>query len=145
MSARIADIMTRSVAVVQQDDTLQHAAQKMQSLNVGALPVCDGDALVGVVTDRDITVRGVATGMIGQESKVSDVMTEDVRWCAESDGVEQAMDAMGEAQVRRLVVLGENRKIVGIVSLGDLATRQRAQIDETLREISQPGLTAGAA
>jgi CBS domain-containing protein len=145
MSARIADIMTRSVAVVQQDDTLQHAAQKMQSLNVGALPVCDGDALVGVVTDRDITVRGVATGMIGQESKVSDVMTEDVRWCAESDGVEQVMDAMGEAQVRRLVVLGENRKIVGIVSLGDLATRQRAQIDETLREISQPGLTAGAA
>jgi CBS domain-containing protein len=145
MSARIADIMTRSVAVVQQDDTLQHAAQKMQSLNVGALPVCDGDALVGVVTDRDITVRGVATGMIGQESKVSDVMTEDVRWCAESDGVEQVMDAMGEAQVRRLVVLGENRKIVGIVSLGDLATRQSAQIDETLREISQPGLTSGAA
>ena len=145
MTARIADIMTRSVAVIQQDDTLQHAAQKMQSLNVGALPVCDGDALVGVVTDRDITVRGVATGMIGQESKVSDVMTEDVRWCAESDGVEQVMDAMGEAQVRRLVVLGENRKIVGIVSLGDLVTRQRAQIDETLREISQPGLTAGAA
>ena len=145
MTARIADIMTRSVAVIQQDDTLQHAAQKMQSLNVGSLPVCDGDALVGVVTDRDITVRGVATGMIAQESKVSDVMTEDVRWCAETDAVEQAMEAMGEAQVRRLVVLGENRKIVGIVSLGDLVTRQRAQIDETLREISQPGLTAGAA
>ena len=145
MTARIADIMTRSVAVIQQDDTLQHAAQKMQSLNVGSLPVCDGDALVGVITDRDITVRGVATGMIAQESKVSDVMTEDVRWCSESDPVEQAMEAMGEAQVRRLVVLGENRKIVGIVSLGDLVTRQRAQIDETLREISQPGLTAGAA
>ena len=139
---RVGEIMTRSVAIVQQDDTLQHAAQKMKSLNIGSLPVCDGDAMVGVVTDRDITVRGVAAGMVPQEARVSDVMTADVRWCSESDSVQQAMDLMGEAQVRRLAVLSEDRKIVGIVSLGDLATRQSAHTDVTLREISEHPPTA---
>jgi CBS domain-containing protein len=138
----VGEIMTRSVAVVQQDDTLQHAAQKMKSLNIGSLPVCDGDAMVGVVTDRDITVRGVAAGMVPQESRVSDVMTPDVRWCSENDSVQQAMDLMGESQVRRLAVLNEERKIVGIVSLGDLATRQSAHTDATLREISEHAPTA---
>jgi len=139
---KVGEIMTRSVAVVQQDDSLQHAAQKMKTLNVGSLPVCDGDAMVGVVTDRDITVRGVAAGMVPQESRVSDVMTGEVHWCSESDSVQQAMEQMGEAQVRRLAVLDENRKIVGVVSLGDLATRQSAHTDATLREISEHAPTA---
>ena len=139
---KVGEIMTRSVAVVQQDDSLQNAAQKMKTLNVGSLPVCDGDAMVGVVTDRDIAVRGVAAGMVPQESRVSDVMTADVHWCSESDGVEQAMELMGEAQVRRLAVLDENRKIVGVISLGDLATRQSAHTDATLREISEHAPTA---
>ncbi len=140
--SKVGEIMTRSVAVVQQDDSLQHAAQKMKTLNVGSLPVCDGDAMVGVVTDRDITVRGVAAGMIPQEARVSEVMTAEVHWCSESDSVQQAMELMGEAQVRRLAVLDENRKIVGVVSLGDLATRQSAQTDATLREISEHAPTA---
>ena len=139
---RVGEIMTRSVAVVQQDDTLQHAAQKMKTLNIGSLPVCDGDAMVGVVTDRDIAVRGVAAGMVPQEARVSEVMTADVRWCGEQDSVQQAMDLMGESQVRRLAVLSDDRKIVGIVSLGDLATRQSAQTDATLREISEHAPTA---
>ena len=134
---KVSEIMTRSVAVVQQDDSLQQAAQKMKTLNVGSLPVCDGDAMVGVITDRDIAVRGVATGMIPRESRVSDVMTADVRCCSESDSVQQAMELMGDAQVRRLAVLDANRKIVGVVSLGDLATRQSAHTDATLREISE--------
>jgi CBS-domain-containing membrane protein len=139
---KVGEIMTRSVAVVQQDDTLQQAAQKMKSLNIGSLPVCDGDAMVGVVTDRDITVRGVAAGLVPQESRVSDVMTAEMRWCSEGDSVQQAMEVMGEAQVRRLAVLDENRKIVGVVSLGDLATRQSAHTDATLREISEHAPTA---
>ena len=138
----VGEIMTRSVAIVQQDDTLQHAAQKMKSLNIGSLPVCDGDAMVGVVTDRDIAVRGVAADMVPQEARVSDVMTADVRWCGESDSAQQAMDLMGEAQVRRLAVLSDERKIVGVVSLGDLATRQSAHTDATLREISEHAPTA---
>ena len=110
----------------------------MRALDVGSLPVADGKALAGMVTDRDITVRGVASGMIPQEALVSDVMTEEVRWCQETDTVEQVLAQMGDAQVRRLAVLNEAREVVGIVALGDLATRQSGDTDEALREISSP-------
>ena len=135
---RIRDIMTRDVEVIQRDDTLQHAAQRMRALDVGSLPVCDGPTLAGMVTDRDITVRGVAEGRLPQESKVADVMTEDVRWCRPDDTVEQVLEQMGDQQVRRLTVLDDARQVVGIVALGDLATRQSGHTDEALREISQP-------
>ncbi|MDQ2733809.1 MAG: CBS domain-containing protein [Pseudomonadota bacterium] len=131
--------MTRSVAVVQRDETLQAAAQRMRDMDVGALPVVDGKALAGMLTDRDIVIRGVAEGMVAQESLVSDVMTEDVRWCRDTDSVETVMAQMGGAQVRRLAVLDANDEIAGIVALGDIATRQSAHTDETLREISTPG------
>ena len=134
----IQQIMTRGVEVIQRDATIQHAAERMRALDVGSLPVADGKALAGMVTDRDITVRGVASGMIPQEALVSDVMTEEVRWCLETDTVEQVLDQMGDEQVRRLAVLNEAREVVGIVALGDLATRQSADTDEALREISQP-------
>lgn len=138
---QIRDIMTRGVATVQLDATLRDAADIMARLDVGSLPVCDGEALVGMVTDRDITVRGVATGMIPQESHVSDVMTPEARWCNETDSVEDVMEQMGDAQVRRLAVLGADRQIVGIVALGDLATRQSADTDEILREVSARNAT----
>ena len=134
----IQQIMTRGVELIQRDDTIQHAAQRMRALDVGSLPVADGKALAGMVTDRDITVRGVASGMIPQEALVSDVMTEEVRWCQETDTVEQVLAQMGDAQVRRLAVLNEAREVVGIVALGDLATRQSADTDVALREISSP-------
>ena len=135
----IADIMTRSIATVRRDETLQAAARRMQEMDVGSLPVLDGKAVAGVVTDRDIAVRGVAAGMIPQEALVADVMTEELRFCRADDTVEQAMAEMGDLQVRRLPVLDAKNEIVGIVSLGDLATRQSAHTDETLREISTPG------
>lgn len=135
---RITDIMTRSVATAQRGETLQAAARRMLEMDVGALPVCDGKAIVGMVTDRDITIRGVATGMIPQESLVADVMTEEVRCCRADDTVEQVMAEMGEAQVRRLAVLDADNEIVGIVALADIATRQGQHTDETLREISTP-------
>jgi CBS domain-containing protein len=111
----------------------------MREMDVGALPVVDGKALAGMVTDRDITVRGVAAGMIPQESLVSDVMTDDVRYCRADDSVEQVMAEMGDLQVRRLPVLDAGNEVVGIVALADLATRQSVHTDETLREISTPG------
>ena len=135
----IADIMTRSIATVRRDETLQAAARRMQEMDVGSLPVLDGKAVAGIVTDRDIAVRGVAAGMIPQESLVADVMTEELRFCRADDTVEQAMAEMGDLQLRRLPVLDAKNEIVGIVSLGDLATRQSAHTDETLREISTPG------
>jgi len=135
----IADIMTRSIATVRRDETLQAAARRMQEMDVGSLPVLDGKAVAGIVTDRDIAVRGVAAGMIPQESLVADVMTAELRFCRADDTIEQAMAEMGDLQVRRLPVLDAKNEIVGVVSLGDLATRQSAHTDETLREISTPG------
>jgi CBS domain-containing protein len=136
---KVADIMTRSIATVQREETIQAAARRMREMDVGSLPVLDGQAVVGMVTDRDITVRGVADGMIAQESRVADVMTAEVRCCRADDSIEQVMDQMGDAQVRRLPVLDANNEVVGVVTLGDLATRQSADTDETLREISTPG------
>jgi len=135
---RIADIMTRSVAAVGRDETLQAAARRMREMDVGALPVTNGRALAGMVTDRDITVRGVAEGLVAEEALVADVMTADVSYCNETDSVEAVMTQMGDAQVRRLPVLGANGEVVGIVALADLATRQSTPTDETLREISTP-------
>jgi CBS domain-containing protein len=134
----IAQIMTKSVATVQRDETLQAAARRMRDMDVGSLPVLDGQAIVGMVTDRDIAVRGVADGMVAQESLVGDVMTEDVRCCRADDPVEAVMAEMGDAQVRRLPVLDADNAIVGVVALADLATRQSAHTDDTLREISTP-------
>jgi len=135
----IADIMTRSIATVQRDETLQAAARRMREMDVGSLPVLDGRAVAGMVTDRDIAVRGVAAGMIPQESLVADVMTEGVRFCRADDSIQQVLNEMGDLQVRRLPVLDANNEIVGIVALADIATRQSVHTDETLREISAPG------
>ena len=136
----IADIMTRSIATVRRDETLQAAARRMREMDVGSLPVLDGKAVAGIVTDRDIAVRGVAAGMIPQESLVADVMTaERALVPRRRHRSRQAMAEMGDLQVRRLPVLDAKNEIVGIVALGDLATRQSAHTDETLREISTPG------
>ena len=136
---RVADIMTRSIATVQREETLQAAARRMGEMDIGALPVLDGKAIVGMVTDRDIAVRGVAQGMIPQEARVAEVMTEDLRWCRADDSVDLLMSVMGDAQVRRMPVLDANNEVVGIVALADVATRQSAHTDETLRDISTPG------
>ena len=135
---QIKDIMTRDVAVAQLDDTLQTAAQTMQRLNIGALPVCEGDTLAGMLTDRDITVRGVAAGLNPTSALVRQVMSGDVLSCHADDTVDQVMAAMGSSQVRRLAVLGADRRIVGIIALADLATRQAQRTDAILRSISAP-------
>ncbi|HWH82297.1 MAG TPA: CBS domain-containing protein [Burkholderiaceae bacterium] len=138
----VSAIMTREVSVIQLSDTLQTAAQRMRDLDIGALPVCDGETLVGMVTDRDIAVRGVATGLASDAALVSDVMTDDVQACNPYDTVDAAMQQMGDAQVRRLPVLDAERRIVGIVALADLATRQPAPTDTALREISESATAA---
>ena len=140
--ATINDIMTRDVSVIQLSDRLQTAAQRMRDWDVGVLPVCDGETLVGMVTDRDIAVRGVAAGLSPADALVSDVMTDEVLECRPDDTVDDVLRQMGDAQVRRLTVLDGARKIVGIVTLGDLATRQSVPTDEALREISESGPSA---
>jgi len=134
----VSEIMTTDVQMVGPQESLQHAAQLMDQLNVGALPVCDGRRLLGMVTDRDITVRGTAAGLAPEQACVSDVMTVGTEWCTEDQDTEEVMRVMGEAQVRRLPVINADREVVGIVSLGDLATKQPGHIDGAVREISTP-------
>jgi CBS domain-containing protein len=136
---QVADVMTRDVRVVAPSDSIQRAAQCMDELNVGVVPVCDGSKLLGMVTDRDITVRGVAAGKLA-DTPVTEVMSEHVRWCYEDQDIDEVMDEMRDAQIRRLPVINRDKKLVGIVSLGDLADRgsDDKRVGETLKDISTP-------
>jgi CBS domain-containing protein len=134
---RIEDIMTRDVRSIAPQETVQRAAQLMDELNVGAIPVCDGDRLVGMITDRDITVRSVAAGQPGSTC-VQDVMSTDVRTCHTGQTVDEVLGQMGDVQIRRVPVLDDQQQMVGIVSLGDFATRNVTRVDEALEEISEP-------
>ena len=135
---RVSEVMTRGVEVIRPNESLQRAAQVMDELNVGALPVCEGEELVGMITDRDITVRATAAGMEPTQHCVSEVMTEQTRWCTEDQTTDDVMKQMGDVQIRRLPVLDANREVIGIVSLGDLAIRQSAHTDAVLRDVSWP-------
>jgi CBS-domain-containing membrane protein len=135
----IQDIMTRDVQTISPQDTVQRAAQLMDELNVGAIPVLDADKLVGMITDRDITVRSVAVGQNPGSTRVTDVMSTDVRTCTSNQSVDEVLAQMGDAQIRRIPVLDEqSQKVIGIVSLGDVATKHPADVDRTLDEISTP-------
>lgn len=141
---QLRDVMTRRVEVISPEATLQEAARKMKDLDVGPIPVCDGDRLQGMLTDRDITVRATAEGRDPTSTRVRDVMTEDVKYAFEDDDVETAAEIMQRAQMRRLVILNRDKRLVGIVSLGDLATEPQTMDEaaEALEEISEPAIPA---
>jgi CBS domain-containing protein len=137
---QVKDIMTANVECVRPEDTLQDAARKMRDLDVGPLPVCDDDRLAGMITDRDIVIRAVAEGRDPKTTPVSETMTEEIIFCFEEDDVEDAARTMRERQVRRLVVLNADKRLVGIVALADLATDtgDREQLGEVLEGVSEP-------
>jgi CBS domain-containing protein/sporulation protein YlmC with PRC-barrel domain len=139
-SVQVKDIMTRNVEVVHPEATLWEAAQKMAALDVGMLPVCSGDQLVGMLTDRDITVRATAEGRDPKTTRVHEVMTPEVVYVFENDDVSEAARIMMEQQVRRLVVLNQSKQLAGIISLGDLAVHAGdiQQAGETLEGVSEP-------
>ena len=118
--ARVKDVMTRQVEVIRPDATLKDAAAKMADLDVGVIPACDGDRLVGMLTDRDIAIRAVARGA-DPSTPVREVMSTTIRYAFEDDPIERAREMMKRHRIRRLPVLDGNRRLVGIVSLGDLA------------------------
>lgn len=132
------EIMSTDVQVVAPGATLREAAQMMLALDVGVLPVCEGTLLLGMVTDRDITIRGVAAGLQAETAHVSEVMTAALEFCTEDQDTEDVMRTMGQAQVRRLPVVNLANELVGIVSIGDMARRQPGPIDQTVREITDP-------
>lgn len=134
----VSEIMTTEVQVVEPQQTLAEAARLMKRLDIGSLPVCSGRLLLGMVTDRDIALRGVAEGLAPDEACVSDVMTTPAVWATEDQDTTEVLRLMGERQIRRVPVIDVDKHLVGIVSLGDLALRQPAHVDEAVREISLP-------
>jgi CBS domain-containing protein len=135
---KISDMMTRDVEVVRPEATLREAAELMARIDVGSLPVCDGKRLHGIVTDRDIIVRGIAKGL-AVDTGVTQVMTEGVEYCFEDDDLTEVCDKMATSQIRRIPVVDRDKNLVGIVSLGDLARQSPpAKAGDVLEEVSQP-------
>jgi CBS domain-containing protein len=137
--ARIGDVMTRKPRVIQPNATVADAAAMMRKLDVGSLPVCDGSRLVGMVTDRDITTRSTADGRDPHLTPVRDVMSPGVAWATEDDPVDEAARIMREHRIRRLPIVDDRHSLVGVVSLGDLATdfADDQMSGQTLERISE--------
>ena len=136
---KVSEAMTRDVRVASPDQTIQDAARLMAEVDTGVLPVGENDRLVGMITDRDIAVRGVAEGK-GPQTSIREVMTEHVHYCFEDEDTDQVAHKMADSQVRRLPVLNRDKRLVGILSLGDLAVMQGGRpAGEALAGISEPG------
>ena len=136
---KISEIMTKDVETIRADQTAQDAARFMLKADAGSIPVIDGERLIGMITDRDIAVRGVAKGY-GPDTPIRELMTDDIICARFDDDIADVATRMSEAQVRRLPVVDENEKLCGIVSLGDLS--READTDfaaEALEGVSQPG------
>ena len=139
--ATVADVMTREPRSMTPEDTLADAAKVMDELNVGVVPVCEGDRLVGVVTDRDIVVRAIARDMDAKSCKLTDVMSGHVRTARIDDDVDEVLSEMANAQIRRMPVVDKDDKLVGILSIGDIAAKSPADEEDvavSLGDISTP-------
>jgi len=135
---RIAEIMN-PVETIEPGATVQQAAERMRDLEIGSIPVCNGDRLVGIVTDRDITIRATADGANPTVHRVEQVMTPRVDYCLADDEVHRAIEIMESKQVRRLPVLDRDHRLVGTVAIGDLAEAvEPGGSGEALRKISKP-------
>lgn len=140
---QLKDIMTSDPLVLNPETVLREAAQKMRDLDSGVMPVGEHDRLIGMLTDRDITARATAEGKDPNSTRVGEVMTPDVVYCFEDDDVEVAARTMEQHQIRRLIVLSRDKRLVGIVSLGDLAIhapsdRLPGEVTEAVSEPSEP-------
>jgi CBS domain-containing protein len=139
---RIKDVMTPQAEVISPDATTEDAASLMKTLDIGVLPVCDEEGLVGILTDRDLVVRVLAATRDPKAMLVGEAMTPSVVYCFEDDDVEHAAAVMAGQQIRRLPVLDKNRKLVGIVSVGDIAvhTQDHHLSGKVLEDVSQPAV-----
>ena len=137
---RIGDVMTREVELVTPEASLEAVAVKMRDSGVGLIPVCENDRLVGVVTDRDITVRATAKGHAPRQARIREVMTPQVLFCFEDQSLAEAANLMEQKAVRRLIVLNRQKRLVGIISIDDLAAvpGEEALVGEVLEHVAEP-------
>jgi CBS domain-containing protein len=136
---RVSDAMTANVKIATPQQTIAEAARMMAEIDAGVLPVGDGDRLVGMLTDRDIVVRAVAAGK-GPQTAVSDVMSKEVLYCFADQDLDDVVQNMADTKVRRMPVLNRDKRLIGILSLGDVALVDDPDVTgEALSEISEPG------
>lgn len=136
---QLSDIITRNVETIDPAATVREAAQRMRSMDIGSLPVCDGSHLLGMITDRDITVRAIADGRDPAQTPVRDAMTPSVEYVFEDDDVQRATQIMQDKQIRRLPVVSRDKRLVGIVALADIARTGKDRMSgDTLEDISDP-------
>ena len=136
---RVSEAMTREVRVANPTQTIRDVAKIMAEIDAGAVPVGENDRLVGMITDRDIAIRAVAEGK-GPDTPVRDIMSKDIKYCYDDEDLEHVAENMGDTQVRRLPVVNREKRLVGIVSLGDIARKEdRKTAGKTVREVSKPG------
>jgi CBS domain-containing protein len=135
---KISEVMTTEVKIADPSRTIQDAAKLMDKNDCGSLPVGEGDRLVGMITDRDIVIRAVAAGLPA-DTPIREIMSKEMKYCFENDDVDEVADNMSDIQMRRLPVLNSKKRIVGIVSIGDLARSDEQCAGEALAGIAQPG------
>jgi CBS domain-containing protein len=136
---QVHEVMTKNVKTVSPTDTIDKAASLMGQIDCGALPVADNDRLVGMITDRDITLRAVAKGQVPAQCTVREVMSPDIKYVFEDETTEAAAENMSRLQVRRLPVLNRQKRLVGILALGDLAVKQDGPAPASaLKGVSKP-------
>jgi CBS domain-containing protein len=137
---KIRDILTPDAEVIHPNASLCEAAKRMHDLDIGMLPVCDGDRLVGALTDRDMVIRAMARGYDPVRTPVKEIMTAGIHYCFEEDEVERAAEIMERRQIRRLPVLNSNKRLCGMVSLGDLAIRTHDEhlVEEVMEQVCVP-------
>ena len=133
---QVSDVMTPNVHFVHPEQNLGEVAAVLAQLDVGALPVADKNRLIGMITDRDIVIRGVAEG-VGPWSKVKEVMSTEVKYCYEDEKVDHVANNMAEVQVRRLPVMNRDKRLVGIISLADIAARRQAAAATAIKGVSE--------
>ena len=136
---KVSEVMSRDVRTANPRQTIRDAAAIMAEIDAGIVPVGEHDKLVGMITDRDIAVRAVAKGK-NPDTSIEEIMTRDVKYCFEDEDSEQVLDNLGHLQIRRVPVVNRDKRLVGIVSLGDLANqRADGHAGAALAEISRPG------
>ncbi len=137
---QVGEAMTTRVETIGPDETLEYAARKMRDIGIGALPVCERDRLVGMITDRDIVVRSIAVGVAPNTATVRDAMTPQVIYCFEDDDIQRAAHLMEQRAVRRVMVLDRAKRLVGVLSVDDLAIASRVLAAEVIEHSREPGL-----
>lgn len=136
---KVQEVMTKQLECITPGATVHEAAQKMESVDVGVLPVMQDSTAVGVLTDRDITVRAIAKGLDPKSTKVSEIMTGDLQYVSQDDDVKKAAKTMQKNKIRRVLVKGDGDKAIGILSLGDVAVDVDDELaGETLEDVSEP-------